>query len=69
MPDQTTVRGFVRSEIERVQRFARWWTKQHGANSKDFPANLAPDEWNEQYRLWQEVVEARAWDVPEATHA
>ncbi len=46
--------GWANEEYERIQSFLRWWRGQNSNDAMEFPLDMEPGEWDEQYRAWEE---------------
>lgn len=43
---------FVEDEERRIRNFARYWHEQHLENPEQFPLELEPGQWFEQYQTF-----------------
>ena len=47
-----------REEAKRILRFATYWQAQRLESPGQFPLDLEPGEWDEQYMAWSDLEEA-----------
>lgn len=53
--DLMTVEQFVEEEITRLRAFIIFWNNQRKENKEQFPKELPPGEWDEQFRAFEEI--------------
>lgn len=41
------------AEQIRLAHFLRWWFEQHDEDPNNFPLDMEPGEWDEQYQMWE----------------
>ena len=46
------LQGWCAAERVLVTTFQLWWFEQHDKDPDNFPINMEPGEWDEQYRIW-----------------
>ncbi len=46
------LQDFVAVERMSAIKFHEWWTLQHRTNPDDFPLSMEPQDWDEQYMIW-----------------
>ena len=51
------VEGFIDEEWSRLQRFLRHWRSMNRSRPGDYPLELDPADWDEQFFLFQEEEE------------
>jgi hypothetical protein len=51
------IKRFLSSEIAKLTDFAEWWDNQRKVNPQDFPEELPPCEWIDQYESWLSLQE------------
>ncbi|MBU1248505.1 MAG: hypothetical protein KKB70_07395 [Proteobacteria bacterium] len=49
--------SWAKEETERIAAFAEWWKVKHEELPDEFPLDLEPGEFDEQYRLWEPGTE------------
>jgi hypothetical protein len=40
-------------EQVRIARFQLWWLDKHDIDPDNFPLDMEPGEWDEQYHIWE----------------
>ena len=48
-----TISVWCEHEQLRIERFRAWWLAQNGKRPNDFPLDMNPGEWDEQYLMWE----------------
>jgi len=47
--------GFFQIEADRVRRFDSYWREQNAQSPVDFPMEMQPGEWDEQYTAYRSM--------------
>jgi len=45
---------FCIEELETVKEFTRYWLRMHKEDPDNYPYNLRPGDWDEQYHFFKE---------------
>ncbi len=41
------------NEVSHLARFHRWWRERNAEDPDNFPLEMEPGEWEEQYCIWE----------------
>ena len=58
-----TLLKWTNDEREKIYRFADWWKGKNADDAMEFPLDMVPDEWVQEYRAWQDndVMSRAGW--------
>lgn len=50
-----TLSEFINEQVEALCRFKLYWSEEHQTDSKNFPMEMNPGDWDEQYNAFNEL--------------